>query len=662
MSSIAFNLGIEGLLAAQTALDTVGHNLANANTPGYSRQSVLLLAGPTQRFGGRLVGTGVRADDVVSVRDLLVDRRILAQRALMGRLETKSSAVSDIEALLGEPGDGSLSTRISGFFSAISRLSANPSDAVLREDTLRAGTDMTERFRSLEAGFQKLRKDADRRLADQVLKVNNLTRDIATLNRAIAAAEIDGSTANDLRDTRDETVKKLSDLVDVGVVERQDGTFSVSTRGQILVSSTQAFSIESGTDADGRSMLRVAGSDQRLSPQGGSLAALLEQVNDFLPAQIEKIDALARTLVFETAKAHSTGVPANGPFRSLESTYALADRDGDGSYDDELLLDAGLPFPIQDGAVTVSITDRVTGEVQTTRIDIDAEETTVGDFISALNSFPQLRTVIEGDGYVSLRAADGYGFDFAPRSFPTSGSLGGSTVGITGRFAGSEAADLTFRPRSAGEVGETDDLLVDVFDANGDRVATLDIGAGYVPGSSLDLGNGLQASFSLGAIGNGDAFELRAVADGDTSDVLAALGLNSLFTGTGADDIEVSARVLADPRLLSASATGAGGDGGALESLLAISEGSLDALAGASPVQFVGGLAADVGFERSSAELALETEKTLHDGLVAQRDAQSGVNVDEELVDMLRFQQAYQASAQFLQVVNALNDEILNLL
>lgn len=662
MSSIALNLGIEGLLAAQTALDTIGHNVANANTPGYSRQNVLLSAGPTQRFGGRLVGTGVRADAIVSVRDLLVDKRILTQRALIGRLESKSANLSDIQALMGEPGDGSLSAQISGFFTSISRLSANPADSVLRQDALRAGVDATERFRSLHTGFEKLRKDADSRLAVQVKQVNTLTKDVATLNRAIAAAELDGTQANDLRDSRGETLRKLSDLIDVAVVERQDGTIAVSTRGQILVSSTRNFEIESSVSSQGEAILRVRGSDQTLRPTGGSVAAFLEQVNEVLPKQIERLDALAKSLIHEVNKAHSTGVPADGPFRSLESSHALSDLDGDGVYTDEKLANAGLPFPIQDGALSVNVTDRITGEIQTIQIPIDAEETTVGDFVNALNAIPQLTAVVEGDGFLSLRAAEGYGFDFAARSFPTSGTLGGSEIAVTDRYAGDAAAELTFRPRSAGEVGATDNLLVDVFNSNGDRVATLDVGAGYVPGTALDLGNGLKASFGLGAITNADSFQLHAVADGDTSDVLAAFGVNSLFEGTGADDIAVSRRIQGDPRLFAASATGSNGDAGALAAILDISEASLGGLGGASPVQFVSTIAADIGFDISSADLAAGTEQALHDGLVAQRDAQSGVNVDEELVNMLRFQQAYQASAQFIQIVNTLNDELLNLL
>ncbi len=662
MSSVALNLGIEALLAAQTALDTVGHNVANANTPGYSRQSVLLRAGPSMRLGNNLVGNGVRAMDIVSVRDLLVDRRILTQRSAIARLDALSSGLSDVESLLGEPGEGSLSSMISGFFSGVSRLSANPGDTVLRRDALVAGSDMAERFRSLYAGLETLRGDAAARVDAQVERVNQLTDSIATMNRAIGATEIDGSTANDLRDERDELLRDLADVVDVAVVEREDGTVAVTTRGQVLVSGTRNFEMEGETSIAQGVTLRIHGSTQELEPHGGSLGGLYAQVRSVLPERLQKLDDLARSFVHEINKAHSTGVPGTGPFRSLESTHALHDVDEDGAYDDELLAMAGLPFPVQDGALLVNMTDRVTGAVETVRIEIDAEETTVGDLVSQLNAIPQLTAVVEGNGQLSLRAAEGFGFDFAARSYPSSGAVGGSAVAITGQFGGDAAADFTFRPRSSGDVGATPDLLVDVFDQNGDRIATLDVGAGYVPGSELELGNGLKASFGLGTITNADSFELHAATDGDTADVLAALGLNTLFTGTGASDIGVSERILTDPRLFAASATGADGDGGALSDILAVSEASLEALGGSSPIQYVGGLVAGVGFDRASAELAMETEQLLHDGLVAQRDARSAVNVDEELVDMLRFQQSYQAAAQFIQVVNGLNDELMRLL
>ncbi len=661
MAGIALNIGIEGLLAAQAALETVGHNVANANTPGYSRQSLVLGAAPTIRMADRLIGTGVRAHDVVSVRDLLLDRRILTQRSAMGRLGVTTNGLSDIETLMGEPGTGSLSDRLSGFFAGISRLSSSPGDMVLRQDALRGGTDLADRFRTLQTDLGKLRSDAAARVAAQVGRINELTGEIATLNRGIASAELGGAQAHDLRDARGQKLAALAEFVDIQVTERQDGTLSVSSAGQVLVAGTARFELQSTNSATAGVSVRVRGANQDLKPTGGSLSGLLALTQNVLPARQAKLDELARTLIHAVNKAHSTGVPLTGPFRSLEGAYALQDIDGDGAFEDELLARAGLPFPIEDGALVVNVTDDVTGSIETLRIPVNGA-TTVGEFVAALNAAPQLSASVGNDGRLSVRASQGYGFDFSARSFPLQGALGGASVNVTGRYAGSAASDLVFRPRGAGDVGATPDLLVDVFDANGTQVATLDVGAGYVAGSELDLGNGLKVSFGLGAVTNSDSFELHAVADGDTSGVLAALGLNALFTGSTAGDIAVSGRLLDDPRQLAASNTGADGDAGALSAILSVSESASEALGGSSPIQFLGAFAADVGFDLASEELTLETEKALHDGLVAQRAAVSGVNVDEELIHMLRFQQAYQAMAQYIQVANTLNEEVLRLL
>jgi flagellar hook-associated protein 1 FlgK len=662
MSNVALNLGIESLIAAQTALDTVGHNLANANTPGYSRQNVLLVTAPAVRMGNQMVGQGVRADKVVSVRDLLVDQRILVQRSAIGRLGTASNGLADVESLFGELGDGSLSSTLSGFFAGISALSANPGDATLRSDALRAATELADRFKSLTSGLQKLRGDAISQIGAQVTQVNTLTNQIVTLNHAIGAAEVDGSQANDLRDARDETLRSLSDLIDVTVVERPNGTIDVSSQGQILVAGTVRFEVTSTTSEKSGAVLQVKGSDQKLEPHGGTIAGLLAQVRDVIPEHMQALDSLARTLVHQVNKAHSTGVPLAGPFQSLQASNALHDTNGDGSFEDELISQAGLPYPIQDGALVVNVTNRATGDVNTVRIPVDASTTTVGDLAQALRAIPGMDASISDDGYLSVRAAHGFGFDFSAKSFPTSGVLGTSNVAITGKYDLESPADLTFKPRIAGDVGSTPNLYVDVFDAAGSKVATVDVGAGYVPGSELDLGNGLKASFSLGSIGTSDTFDLHGVVDGDSSDVLAAFGLNSLFTGTSASDIGVSSAIQNDPTQLAAGATGPGGDGDALAGILAVGATSLDALGQATPGEFVGTLATNLGAEKSAADNALGTEQALHDGLVAQRDARSGVNTDEEMVNMLRFQQAYRASAQYLQVVNSLDDALLNIL
>ncbi|MFN0007794.1 MAG: flagellar hook-associated protein FlgK [Planctomycetota bacterium] len=662
MSNISLFLGIEALNAARIALDTVGHNLANANTPGYSRQRVLLATAPAVRIGNRWIGNGVRAEEILSVRDLLVDRRILAQRSAIASLGTVSNGLSELESLFGELGDGSLSSSVSSFFDGISSLSANSGDATLRRDAIRTAVELTDRIRSLHSGLQRLRQDAVAQVQSQVDQVNRLTQEVAALNQAIGSIEVDGTQANDLRDTRGERLRALADLLDVTVVERPNGMIDVSSQGQILVAGSLRFELTARTTTALGAELKVQGSSQTLDPRGGSIAGLLTQARDILPQKMAALDELASHLIQQVNGAHSTGVPLAGPFQSLDASYPLNDSDGDGSFDDEILSRAGLPFPIRDGAITVNVTNRASGDVSTVRIPIVAGQTTVGDLVAGLQSVTGLDAGVGADGRLSVRAAHGYGFDFSASSYPTSGNLGSSGVAITGSYEGSTAADLVFRPRSAGDIGSTPDLLVDVFDSTGAMVATLDVGAGYVPGDTLELGNGLEASFGLGSIATTDSFDLHAVADGDTSGALAAFGLNGLFTGTGASDLFVSARIQDDPSWLAAGWTGGGGDGGALRGILEVAQTSLAELGGSTLQQFVGGLATDIGAERASGEYALGTEQALHDSLVAQREASSGVNTDEEMVDMLRFQQAYQVSAQFIQIVGSLDQAILDIL
>jgi flagellar hook-associated protein 1 FlgK len=203
-----------------------------------------------------------------------------------------------------------------------------------------------------------------------------------------------------------------------------------------------------------------------------------------------------------------------------------------------------------------------------------------------------------------------------------------------------------------------------VRDASGALVTTLDLGPDYTPGEELELPNGLKVSFGLGELSatHNDAFVAEAWADSDTSDALAALGLNALYTGTSAIDIGVREDLVDDPRLFSVGTTGASGDNRALLDLVDLKDLEIDALGGATIGDAWGDFVANIGFDIGSAENARGTEQFLMESLVARREEVSGVNVDEELVNMVRFEQAYQAAARYIQAVNSINDELMRII
>ena len=199
-------------------------------------------------------------------------------------------------------------------------------------------------------------------------------------------------------------------------------------------------------------------------------------------------------------------------------------------------------------------------------------------------------------------------------------------------------------------------------DESGALVTTLDVGEGYPPGTPLTVAEGISVSFSVGEVNStaGDAFTLDTIADSDTSDVLVALGLNGFFTGSDASNINVNSDIVKDPRLFAGSSTGEDGDNGAILEMLDVQSSEVEGLDGTLGTYF-GALVGGVGFEIASTSSALEVESFMLNSLEEQREQVSGVNVDEELVKMIEYEQTYQAAARFLQVVGQLNDTVMAL-
>jgi flagellar hook-associated protein 1 len=779
MAGIGLNVGLKALIASQTALETIGHNISNAATPGYSRQRLEISASRSILLRGLSLGSGVDADVVRRTADALIHQRLVAQSSSLGRLDARLGGLGEIESLLGEPGDNGVSALLDGFFGSLSALSASPGERLLRTSAVEDGANLAAGLNQLAAHLDTTGRSALDAVTGQVDEVNQLTRRIHALNGQIVDSEASGAPANDLRDQRELALQDLAGRLDVTFHEAKDGAVQVYSRGQMLVGLTRSYDVTATRSAAGDVTLRVAGASQPLEPRGGSLGGLLSLGTEIVPGVRADLDRLAHNLIFEMNKAHSTGVPPAGSFRQLTATYAFEDSNGDGSTLDELVAGGALPFEAQDGAFYVNVVDTTDGSVATTRVDVDAQRTTVADLVAALDAVPDLSARIDGSGRLQITAANGRRFDFGRRldaapdadgtfgggrasltagadgpyalaggdtldfvgplgaftvtlaaasfadpaqatpeelasalnadsGFATNGLravvtagrvavqtvgtgsaqgfqvAGGSALGalgwtagttvaghdtsvaveIGGAYTGEDNETYTFTPASDGTVGTTPGLTVEVRNANGDLVSTLDVGAGYEPGSALELPGGLTVRFGFGELSaaHNDRFSLLALADPDTSDVLGALGLNALFTGQDAGDIALRKDIAADPALLSTSGSGAEGDNGALLQLIGAQTRPVAALDGVSLGGFYAGFVGGVGADASAAQGSRDVEGALMDSLVARREQISGVNVDEELVNMIQFQQAYATAAQFIQVVNQTQNDLLSII
>lgn len=785
MSSVGLNTGLSALLSARYMLDTIGHNIANANTPGYSRQRVQLSSSLPLSVGNLLIGSGVDTGRVERTVDDLLGRRIGSQRSLMGSLSAQLGGLANLEALVGEPGENGLGGLLDEFFASTSLLASAPSDSILRTGLVHSADALTARFRDLAGTLSRSSDDAMADVEARVTEVNELASEIVALNLKIGETESVNLAANDLRDRRDVALSRLSELVDTTVVSGQNGSVRVLVAGNTLVGSARANRMTVASDPNGKAAVRIQGANGNVPVTGGEIGGLLRFGTDLAPRYRDQLDQLAHNLILEANRVHSTGIPANGAFHSLVGTNRIQDFDQDGRLNDELLSNAGLPFEVSSGALFVNVIDESTGHISKHRIDVTETHTTVQDLVDALNEIDHLGASVDTSGRLRIAADSGYGFDFSRRvdgNPDVDGTFGGgratlgTTIGqpfaladgdtldltvtsagapvalsiafaqsdfreisaataeevaaainadpgaqanglvavavdgqlflqtlaegadagfsidggaaagalgwtsvvgtpiqgqdnsvdvqLTGAYSGAADDRLVFRPNMDGVIGTTDGLQVDVFDQDGNRVATLDVGAGYVPGTALEVGDGLKVSFGLGELSatHADAFSVDLVADSDSTDLLVALGLNTLFAGSSAADIALREDIADDPSLLAISLSGEDGDGSVLLDLLEVESTKAAGLGNTTVGRFWGDLVGDLGFEASLADSALASNDAVLQSLEQRQASISGVNVDEELVDLVAYEQSFAAAAQYISVVNQLGDEILNLI
>jgi len=776
MSSLGNNIGLRALLSSRTALETIGHNVSNANTPGYSRQRVQIGTARPLNLRGLELGAGVRTLSVTRTIDELLNGRIVKQTASLSRLGAQLTEMSSVEALLDEPSGEGIGALLDQFFGSLASLSSNPEDVVYRTGAVQGAVGFTNRLHQIVDEVDQLQRDAQAKAQFIATDVNIKAERILKLNQEIAKVEANGLTANDLRDQREQAVREIAQLVDVTVREDSRGTVRIQIDGQLLVGAQNVnpMSVEAGDR--GQLTVRLRGAAKPVRVRGGQLAGVVEFAQGFVNELRTELDKYAKNLVLEFNRNHSVGVGLGGGFKSLSGDTSVPDVDGDGDRRDSLLASAGLPFDVTAGELFVTVLDDATGELNQVRIAIDPNRDTVGDFLDRIDAIPELSASLDGFGRVSIVAESGHRFHFGrpidsrPAANGTFGSghanvtvpfnaplalvpgsdlqlqgaigafavnfnagdfrnisaataneiaavinqdpgaiansiravvvgdrvaiqtsgvgsaesfsiLGGTALQSLGLVAGTHvgqdvAAEVTlsgtytgdhntrwsFEPNGDGMIGSTPGLAILVRDESGALITTLEVGDSYASGTPLSIGEGVSVAFTVGEVraSEGDIFQASLLSDSDTSDILVALGLNSMFTGTDAMTMRVREAIQQNPSLLSTSSTGAVGDTGALRDLIGLQTSDIEGLGG-SFGQFYSTVAGGVGFEVSSIQSAAEVETFLVESLEQRRQSISGVNVDEELVNMVAFEQAYNAAARYLQVVNQLEDELLRL-
>lgn len=311
-----FSMGREGLFAQQAAIQVSGHNVSNADTPGYARQRVDLktaLAINYPKIGK--VPRGVRVDGIVNLRDKFLDQQFRNQSMQLGTWKSKSKALDQLQVIFQEPSDVALNQAITDYFNAWSELSDNPEDIASRINLNGKAEILTNNFHLLDGKIRKLIEDVDKEVVNYADQINQIGNEVAALNYEIARLEIDGKPANDLRDRRDQLVDDLSEIVNCNVTEEPDGTLIVRIGGLFLVDGDNAAQLIKRIDSTNEvpiTKLFWDNNNLEFTPTNGLIKGSIEARDEILPSFAEQIDQLAYNLIIKVNQYHRRGWGLDG--------------------------------------------------------------------------------------------------------------------------------------------------------------------------------------------------------------------------------------------------------------------------------------------------------------------------------------------------------------
>jgi flagellar hook-associated protein 1 FlgK len=312
-----FGVARSALLTHQTSLQVVSQNVANAETPGYSRQRPVLSASLPVRMPNGNIGTGVQLAGIARQRDALLDAQFRSATTLLGESQYRQNALSQIEDIFGEPSDAGMAAALDQFWSAFSELGTLPGSEAARTVVQQRGRQLTQLFNDYDTRLTQQRTQSLTQLNATVATVNQLATQVAELNGRITASEAGNTVASELRDRRDLLLDDLARIAGARVEPQRDGSVSVMLANSTLVEGINARTLRLDLDPAGPPsavtpsdvpvMLRLGNSPDRLAPLSGELRAMVDVINADIPTLRSRLDTMASALVGAVNTIHQGG-------------------------------------------------------------------------------------------------------------------------------------------------------------------------------------------------------------------------------------------------------------------------------------------------------------------------------------------------------------------
>lgn len=646
------NIGVSALLAYQRTLTTTGHNIANANTEGYNRQRVELATRIPQQLGESWVGTGVQVTQITRQYDQFLANSVRSSLSATSEMDTYYTNASRLDNLLADSDTG-LDPAIQDFFTAMNTIADDPTSIAARRVFMLEAQSMVDRFHDLNSEINESRRQLNNELTSLTSEITSIASNLADLNARIITATGD---PNDLLDERDLLLNNLSELVSVSTVAQSDGAINVFIgNGQSLVTGTTSSSLSTAVNADGNNMdivYTTQNSSQVVTSfiTGGEVGGLLSYRSEILDNAQNMLGLVALGITDELNTQHQRGMDLDGNLGGLMFStpqtgqgVVIQDSAATGTvtfaYDDISDVTSSDYMLIYNGGTSYTLT-RLSDDT-TFALDTATPATLTNDgFTLTLGGAPAvgettyIRPTRGAAGNLSLSLTDPR--QVAAAAPIVTGAASGNT-GTTGAISAGAVEDITNASFTTTAGALTPPIMIRFTSATTYSIydnttpaapVLLEAGIAYTAGAEvfptpglLDYGYSVQIT---GAPATGDEFTIDYNTDG-VGDNRNALAMAELQT----------ANVLL-------------GD-------------SASSLAATSSIQGAyAQLIADVGTRTNVAESNYNSQKALLDFNEESYSAVSGVNLDEEAANLVRFQQAYQAAAQVISVSNTLFDSLLS--
>jgi flagellar hook-associated protein 1 FlgK len=612
-------LGKRGLIGHTQGLQTVGHNLSNASTEGYSRQRVemkptdaLYMPGLSREETPGQIGQGTDVASITRVRDELLEGRLVAQANGEGYWSAKDKYILMLEKVYNEPGDVSVRALMDNYWSGWQELSLHPTEMGSRSAVLERGEALIDAIHERYYGLKRTRDMIEEDIKVTVGQVNSLTSDIAVLNERILKVKAMGDNPNDLLDRRDLLVERLSGIINITVDKRDPDEFVVHTSGFHIVQGKNFRSLGTEGNPNNEGYVRVFWERgmEDLQVRGGKLAALLELRDGEVRSEIQNLDMMTVNFIDLVNEIHRSGYGLNEKtnidffveYPAINNLAGNYDRNGDGEYDSSYIfrITGGNSLNPQEniGLRGEMVFSGPRGDV---RIPYHPSDT-VEDVVARINnSGAEVTARLDRDGKLSLK--------------------------------GTPAQDPAFPDFVIRRVEDSGHFL-----------------AGY---SGILIRPGAEGAFDWG---RPDA--VLALRGGDLAYAVAPLAHPSAW-------IEVNRELRLEPASIAAAFGEAGrpgkpGDGSAALAVASLRNHSVMIGKTTTFDNYFADTVAAIGLKGEKADIALRTQEQIMKDLRDMRESISGVNIDEELSNMIKFQHGYAAVARFISEYTKMLDTIIN--